>query len=303
MSKDSNIGGATSNEEKMAHHNIPDNEMVENELSTEQDTLSCLGTSLKMPNIMDNLKGNLKSTSTVSAKNPNSVLSTLLSTVPKPTKSSELLSTLLSCQSSLSPSSPAISCISSLSAGSSLKSLLPPTSPFLQAGMTQSTNPTFLKQRAPLKRSISSVIAINPNDMILSKEEKCKAKMREFFRSTTTVEEETPIELENMTFPEFHHTGVDDSNNSLVDQPILRSALEDMDTSSSSCQQQRQNQQRYDVLSFPIMARKDLDLSGHVVHQSINNNKSNNIGLQLNPQDSLQAPKHGKCILSASIKV
>ena len=301
--KDSNSGGATSKEEKKAYHNVPDNEKEEKELSTEQDKISCLRTSLNMQNIMDNLKRNLESTSTVSAKPSKSVLSTLLSTVPRPTKSSELLSTLLSSQSSSLSCSPAISCISSLPAGSSLKSLPLLPSPFMEAGMVQSINPTFLKQRAPLKRSLSSVIAINPNDMILSKEEKCKAKMREFFRSTTTIDEEIPIELENMIFPEFHPNGVDDSNNSLVDQPILRSALEDMDTSSSSCQQQSQNQQRYDVLSFPMMARKDLDLSGHVVQQSLNNNKNNNIGLQLNLQDSLQAPKHGKCILSGSIQV
>ena len=231
---------------------------------------------------IDNLK--VKNQISPNASNASkSVLSTLLSTVPKPTKSSELLSNLLNNH----VSSPTFTTVPPLSVLPYSKELVSSLSSSSNMSLPQTINPNLLTKRSSLKRSLS-VIAINPNDMILSKEEKSKAKMREFLKESTNIDdigelnEHIKVGVDN----------VDESNASLVDEPILRSALEDMDT--SICQPQ----QRLDFnLSFPssINKRKNLDVAVHSSMHIMNNNKGDVPKLTpSNTQASIQPSKQGK---------
>ena len=230
---------------------------------------SSLENSLVSPKILDHSSRKAPFSSTSSKSTSNSVLSSLLSTVPKPTKSSELLCTLLN-------SSPKSSCIPSFSLSSSKQSLTLMTTS-VDSVIPDQNMLTFPSQRSTLKRSIS-VVAINPNDMILSKEEKCKAIKSDPLRSTSI---QDFIELGNGTFPELHSNDVDESD-VLAEQPFLRSALEDMDM--STC--------RYETIGYPPMDRKEIDVNLCLQdHNKTNQNNSlNNSG----QPDSIQTPKHGK---------
>ena len=193
-----------------------------------------------------------------------SVLSTLLSTVPKPTKSSELLSTLLNNQVS-APSSAAVQPVSVLPCSKDIVSYLSSSS---NMSLPQTISPSVLINKSPLKRS-ASVIAINPNDMILSKEEKNKAKFKGFAKESTSSDVLNELE-EHMKLGGFSNDDANESNSTLMDEPILRSALEDMDTSISH----QQPNIDFDSIPFSFMdKKKDLDITVHPMHV-INNNKN-----------------------------
>ena len=233
---------------------------------------------------IDNLK--VKNQISPNASNVSkSVLSTLLSTVPKPTKSSELLSTLLNSQ----VSSPTFTTVPPLSVLPYSKESVSTLASSSNMSLPQTINPSLLTKRSSLKRS-SSVIAINPNDMILSKEEKNKAKMREFLKESNNIDHLGELG-EHIKIGLLSNDNVDESNASLVDEPILRSALEDMDT--SICQPEQRLD--FNSITFPsINKRKNLDMAIHPMH-IMNNNKGDVPKLiPSNTQGSIPPSKQGK---------
>ena len=203
-----------SNKIELDHHFKP---IVNNLFSTSTESVS-LQTNIQ--NEIEDKDQSPNNTRTTSSSK--SVLTTLLSTVPKPTKSSALLSSLLNSQASATTSA----CLSSFSLSSSSTSSSS-MAKAMDTGHSPVFTPTFADATRPSLKRTMSVVAINPNDMILSKEEKCKVR-----KTFTSVNDS--IEMELATFPEFQSSSFDEPNiDDLGDQPILRSALEDMDTSRS----------------------------------------------------------------------
>ena len=204
----------SSNKIELDHHFKP---IVNNLFSTATESVS-LPTNIQ--NRIENKDQPPSITRTTSSSK--SVLTTLLSTIPKPTKSSALLTSLLNSQASATTSA----CLSSFSLSSS-STTSSSMATAMDIGQSPIFTPTFADAARPSLKRTMSVVAINPNDMILSKEEKCKVR-----KTFTSVNDS--IEMELATFSEFQSSSFDEPNmDDLGDQPILRSALEDMDTSRS----------------------------------------------------------------------
>ena len=130
-----------------------------------------------------------------------SVLTALLSTAPQPTKSSKLLSSLLNSQST-----------------SSLSSVINPTN----------INATITQQHATVQSSRSiSIVAINPNDLTISKEQSQVFDIKEVM--DVKIEDPNATVLSDFMIPPTAGGEI---------EPLLRSTLEDIDhtpfTSSST---------------------------------------------------------------------
>ena len=267
--------------EKKPAHQVYSDKVLKSLLDTNVSNLDKSISQCSMENTYGrNLKsGNASATS-------KSVLSTLLSTVPKPTKSSELLSTLLNSQVT-APATVSVPPFSvSIRTNDFVSCLTSPSN----MSLPQNTNLNLITNKPPLKRS-SSVIAINPNDMILSKDEKNKAKMRDFGRESSCSDVFNELD-EHMKIGVFSNENVDESSASLVDEPILRSALEDMDT--SICQRQQKTDFNSTQNSL-IYKKKDLDMAIHPM-SVINNNKTDPYkSLASGTQGPTLPSKQGKC--------
>ena len=213
--------------DNVTYHLIPSSDKIELDHHFKPVVNNLFSTSTESVSLPTNIQNRIENSDqppsiTRTASSSKSVLTTLLSTVPKPTKSSALLTSLLNSQASATTSA----CLSSFSLSSSSASSSSMTTA-MDIGQSPIFNPTFADAARPSLKRTMSVVAINPNDMILSKEEKCKVR-----KTFTSVNDS--IEMELATYSEFQSSSFDEPNiDDLGDQPILRSALEDMDTSRS----------------------------------------------------------------------